>query len=760
MRFQWLTLCLLGLMFPAVGVGPQRCVAEEVDASPRASKSASLATDAGWQSQFHRPLPEPLTSFGAAVVRDYLYVFSGHSGAAHGFGKDLLVNHFRRIQFDNPDAEWEELSMHDSAQSTALVTDGEYLYRVGGLSFKNSSGSDEPEFDSTDYFTRYDIAADQWTEMPALPARRSSLDAAVVGRTIYVAGGWDLSGESSRNAQWHDTIEAFDLDHPDAGWTSIPGPGYELRAISAASHQGKLYVIGGLGPDGFIRRTSVFDPSTQSWSDGPELRQDASMTGFATSSFAVGGQLFTTGASGIVYRLDDDGEQWDVADRLLYPRMFLRLLPVGDDRLIAVGGTGPRGRGRMAVIESLRVDSSTRATTDSISPKVVRWSVPYSGETKHSQALVLDGMKLYAFGGNKSWSPHDFSESAFSNEAFVFDLGTQGVERLPDMPMPLQSGCAVLNRSNSEHTTVAVLGGMNFGDNGFSAVDTVVTFDPESLSWAESDVRLPNTRSMADATIHEDAIWVFGGSDAGLGSESRDRVLHWWGDDSPVGPLPNVNVPHPRRSAAGAVVDGRYFMIGGLAGGMSIEKNVDVFDFQTRAWSSVPSPPSARVFPRACVIDESIYLFGGFSDDAGYFSECTKLECFDTESGTWSVLAETLPGVDASMRIFDFNDRLLFFGVDREDNSRANFVLVDLDPHAQPDLVDSSTASFGRRKRDEAAENAKSLMRKDDDKDGMVSFEELGERMRSLGKDADANADQLISYEEAVAYFQSQLSSD
>lgn len=95
----------------------------------------SKATKLVSTSKLHKPLPETLTRFGACVVDEYLYVSSGHSGDVHGFGKDLLVDHFRRIKFDDPAAEWEELAMHDSAQSTAIVTDGKSIYRIGGLSF-------------------------------------------------------------------------------------------------------------------------------------------------------------------------------------------------------------------------------------------------------------------------------------------------------------------------------------------------------------------------------------------------------------------------------------------------------------------------------------------------------------------------------------------------------------------------------------------------------------------------------------------------
>ncbi|MEM0924922.1 MAG: DUF3386 family protein [Planctomycetota bacterium] len=697
-------------------------------------------------SKIHKPLPESLTSFGACVVGEYLYVFSGHSGVAHGFGKDLLVDHFRRIKIDDPDAEWEELAMHDSAQSTALVTDGKDIYRLGGLSFLPGEEEGEAIFNSTDYFVRYNIEKDEWTELAPLPAPRSSLDAAVVGRTIYVVGGWDLQGESgSRGAPWFDTMHAFDLDNPDAGWQELDGPGYQLRALSCGAHDGKLYVLGGIGPSGFLKTTSIYDPKTGEWSQGPDLVSDSRMTGFATSTFAVGGHLYSTGASGIVYRLADDGSQWQVADRLLFPRMFLRLVPFGDDRLVALGGTGGM-TGRTAVVESLRVDPGS-----AVSEKIVSWRVPYDGETKHSQALILDGTKLYAFGGNKSWQPHDFSKEAFSSEAFVFDIPNQTVEPLPEMPFPIQSGAGAVNRQNSESKTLVVAGGMNFGESKFSAITDVLEFDTEANEWYTAATSLPESRAMAEAVTHDDAIWLFGGSDAGAGGGLRDSILHWWGDSSDIAPLPNTSIPNPRRSFAGAVVGNEYFMIGGLGDGMSIESEVDVFHLEDRTWRTVSSPSSARVFPRVAVDGTKIYLFGGFSNDLGHFNECAKLEMYDTENDTWTTLSESLEDIDASMRIFNMGGRLLFFGVDREADGFAKFVLYDPNPMATPEQVAPMSFSARGSGGSEATTNAKMLMRRDSDKDGKLSFDELGKRMTEFAKAADSNGDQLITFAEAEA---------
>ena len=704
------------------------------------SNAPSLATST---SKIHKPLPESLTSFGAAVVDDYLYVFSGHSGVAHGFGKDLLVNHFRRIRFDDPRADWEELAMHDSAQSTALVSDGDFLYRIGGLSFLDGEAEDEVLFNSTSYFTRYDLNEDKWSELPPLPIPRSSHDAAVLERKVYVVGGWNLQGEGSSDAPWHDKMHVFDLDDPDAGWQTFDGPGYQLRAISAAAHQGKLYVVGGISPTGFLRKTSVYDPAQGEWTQGPDLFSDSSMTGFATSMFAVGGHLYCTGVSGVVYRLSNDGNAWEVADRLLFPRMFLRLLPVGVDRLIAVGGTGGM-IGRTAAIESLTVDPESKA-----GPKIVSWSLPYSGDAKHSQALILDGTKLYAFGGNKSWSPHDFTRDAFVKQAFVFDIPNQKVDQLPEMPIPVQSGAGAINRHNSEYKTLVVAGGMNHELSSFSAIKTILEFDPNLEQWSESEISLPAPRAMSAAVRFEDALWIFGGSDAGLGSEHCQTVLHWWGDQTAVAPLPGIKLPHERRSFGGAIIGDEFFMIGGLGEQMSIETSVDVFDMKNRTWREASSPAASRLFPSVAVDGKKLYLFGGFSNTDGNFSECESLEMYDSETNAWKTVAESIDGVDASMRLFNLAGRLLFFGVDRQDDQRVKFVLFDPDPTVMPDEV--AAMNFMRRSRGGDAErNAKSLMRRDTDKDGLLSQEELGKRMKEIFDAADANQDQRVSFQELL----------
>lgn len=694
-------------------------------------------------ARLHRPLPESLTSFGAAVQGEYLYVFSGHSGEAHGFGKDLLVDHFRRIRFDDPAAEWEELAMHEPAQSVALVSDDEYLYRIAGLSFLNGEGDSETNFNSTTHFARYDVKKNEWTALADLPAPRSSLDAAVLDRCVYVAGGWNLQGSSSRSAPWHEDILCFDLDNPEAGWKSLPGPGYKTRALSVAAHEGKLFVIGGMQERGISKKVSVYDPSTESWHEGPELPADSPMQGFATSSFAVGGQLYVTGNSGVVYRL---GEQdWEVVQRLLFPRMFLRLLPVGEDRLIALGGTGSIGR--TGVVESLSVNPEIAAGVNQ-----ANWSVEFGGKAKHSQALALRGGKLYAMGGNASWQAHDFSEKAFVDEAFVFDLGNKTAKALPNMPRALQGSAAVIHSQTSEHSSVLVAGGLGYGGgpkkNNLDYLNSVYSFDLESEEWTQSEQELPNPRAMFNATVHEEAIWMFAGS-SGRDQGLAVSILHWWGDESAIAPLHKIEIPTPRRSFGGALLDNHYYLVGGLASGMKIAESVDVFDLTERTWSTIPGPSVPRVFPSLTNCAGKLYLHGGFTRADGHFMPAETLEVYDSESKQWSAI-EGVTGIRSGMSMLNFNDRLLFFGVNEDAEGVADFVIVDPEPQATPEK--SEGMSFGRSlgRRDDSKETAKMLLRKDGNKDGMLDREELGSRLADLVAKGDENNDEKLSATEIL----------
>ncbi|WP_339909131.1 Kelch repeat-containing protein [Symmachiella dynata] len=114
-------------------------------------------------------------------------------------------------------------------------------------------------------------------------------------------------------------------------WRELPTPPFERRALATAAFDGKLYVIGGMqnrgGPTGAV---DVFDPATQTWSTGPALD--------GAAACAVGGSLYVSTVQGHLQRMDLGANSWSTVQQLPTSRFFHRMLPVGDDRLMIVGG--------------------------------------------------------------------------------------------------------------------------------------------------------------------------------------------------------------------------------------------------------------------------------------------------------------------------------------------------------------------------------------------------------------------------------------
>ncbi len=278
-------------------------------------------------------LPRGATSFGAAVVGDWLYVYGGHYGEPHHYSRDGQSGDFARLNL-NAASQWEPLPGGPKLTGLAMVAHEGKLYRVGGFSATNGASEKENLVSQTD-FARFDPQTKTWTSLPPLPEGRSSHDAAVVGNTLYVVGGWQM-GEGE--TKWHDTAWSVDLSQSQLEWKPIAQPPFHRRALALAAWHNKLYVLGGMQQDGGpTTQTALYDPATKKWSEGPTLL-GANMDGFGSSAFACGGHLFATTMSGAIQRLSSDGAAWELVGQLEHPRFFHRLLSWQERDLVVVGG--------------------------------------------------------------------------------------------------------------------------------------------------------------------------------------------------------------------------------------------------------------------------------------------------------------------------------------------------------------------------------------------------------------------------------------
>lgn len=287
-------------------------------------------------------LPAGITSFGAAVHHDgALYVFGGHLGTPHQYSWDDVHKPLLRLKLaEGAEAKWEELPGEEPALGPALVTHKSGLIRVGGMQPKNAKDEDA-DMHSVAVASRFDPEKNAWTRLPDLPKPRSSHDAFISGDRLFVAGGWQMRGEES--SLWASTIEVLDLAAAEPAWRSLDQP-FRRRALAVVATETHLFCLGGLDNGGDTSlEVDILDLKTEKWSKGPEL-PDGPVKGFGLAATTVGGEVFITGFSGDVHRLDAEAEKWVKIGELETGRMFARLAPVDSETLVVVGGGTRKGR--------------------------------------------------------------------------------------------------------------------------------------------------------------------------------------------------------------------------------------------------------------------------------------------------------------------------------------------------------------------------------------------------------------------------------
>lgn len=295
--------------------------------------SVPTATD----SKFPQ-LPDAVSSFGAAVSGDYLYVYSGHIGRAHQHSAENLSQKFQRLNLKQPHA-WESLPLKTPLQGLAMAPHGANVYRVGGLSVTNKK-KEESQMESLSTVERYSPEKKVWEAIEPMPTGRSSHDSVFMGDDLYVVGGWTM--RKGLDSIWQDEMLVLDASHDKSEWKSIKQP-FQRRALSAAACQGKIYAMGGIDADGDIsHEVDIYSPESGKWTKGPELPGSV-MNGFGTSAWSIDGKLYVSGMDGEVYELNQKNQSWVKSGSLATPRFFHRLLPDGNGGLIAIGGASRKG---------------------------------------------------------------------------------------------------------------------------------------------------------------------------------------------------------------------------------------------------------------------------------------------------------------------------------------------------------------------------------------------------------------------------------
>jgi hypothetical protein len=281
-------------------------------------------------------LAEPVSSFGAATLDGWLYVYGGHTATTHDYSTATVSGKFRRLNLKSvsggSEAKWEDLPGGPILQGMNLVAHRGAIYRAGGMAPRNAPGQPKDNH-STAEVAKFDPAVGRWEQLPPAPTPRSSHDVAVVGDRLYLLGGWEQRGKEK--SVWPSHADVLDLSAPEKGWTKLEQP-FVRRALIVTTRGHEVFVIGGFDDNNQSQLdVDVLDTRTGTWRKGPPLPGER-RNGFGPAACTVDGNVYASVVTGELFRLSADGGKWELHSTNT-PRAVHRLIPDGQ-RILIVGG--------------------------------------------------------------------------------------------------------------------------------------------------------------------------------------------------------------------------------------------------------------------------------------------------------------------------------------------------------------------------------------------------------------------------------------
>ena len=236
----------------------------------------SLGQAYNWTTEHWQTIPEPPLGncnwCGVAADED-IYLIGRY--AAYTFGSE--VQKYTPIG-EGPEGTWSNVADYPLAAS-GIAADwdgGNYIYAAGGSNL----------VEVFDEAYRYNIAADEWSEIASLPVPMTYHGGAFLEGKFHAAGGVEEGG-----------VAHYVYDPSEDEWTQqadIPTPNY-FALFNFFANEDYLFSIGGGGGYAAWPATNavqLYDPDTDEWfQETPTL----AMRGLNTADMMPNGEVLTAG---------------------------------------------------------------------------------------------------------------------------------------------------------------------------------------------------------------------------------------------------------------------------------------------------------------------------------------------------------------------------------------------------------------------------------------------------------------------------------
>jgi len=297
-----------------------------------------------------------------------------------------------------------------------------------------------------------------------------------------------------------------------------------------------------------------------------------------------------------------------------------------DDRIVVMGGHNGENPMRQVQVFSPAGPGDIRGEWQDMPGMLARRA--------YLSAVTVDG-SIYAIGGS--------SDGRTLNTIEVFDPEKNQWEYWFQMP-PMQTKRAM-------HAS-AVGGGKLYvcgGFDGMRDLATVEAFDPRTNVWARAS-NMDTGRSYLACAPTQGFIYAIGGqnrlSDSGPRAHSTVEVFDLYSERWNEAPAMKTGRLGLAASTVLGTDDQEYIYAIGGSDGENVLNTVECFNprggpEQRGVWSEAPPMHMPRLGHSAAVVDNCIYVIGGFD---GKFPLDT-IECFNPLTNRWSVMMKNLSGM-------------------------------------------------------------------------------------------------------------------
>jgi N-acetylneuraminic acid mutarotase len=610
------------------------------------------------------PMPIPVTHMGIAVVGTDIWVVSGFVGNHPGTATNLvqIYNTILDSWSSGPN-----LPVPRGSGATTF-NNGKIHYFGGLLPDRVTDAGDH-------YVLDVNNQGFGWVAAATLPNPRNHLSAASVNGLAYAIGGQYGHDNGVQDQTFLDVY-----DPSTDAWTrlaDLPSARSHFEPGTIV-HNGKIIIVGGRqGESFFFDDVTEYNPINNQWSERCKLPEKL----LAPAAKVFGDRLIVAngGVNGISG--PSNSTRWITIEPIIeFPPLLLN--PVVDQfnqvgeasSLVLFASGGDPNKNITYTINNqplgIDIDPSNDQLLGNINPlalnggtnndgvHLVTVSATKPGSVDAMQQFnwsITDGSSNFWFDKNEDENYTARHECSFVQAGDKFYLlgGRENAQTLDIYDYTDDTWNSLVNSVPAEFNhfqateyqgLIWVIGA--FKNNDFPSeipADYIWTFNPATQEWIQGP-EIPSNRKRGSAglVVYNDKFYILAGNTIG----HDGGYVNWFDEYDPATGIWTElsDAPRPRDHFHAAVINGKLYAASGrLSGGSGgvfapVIPEVDVYDFATETWSTLPSSQNIPT-PRAAAIvanfENKLIVAGGESGASLNAFDITEI--YDPTTQSWSV---------------------------------------------------------------------------------------------------------------------------